>query len=121
MEKVYGKRKTSDLMNSLLCYELCKRKVVVDNSHWMYETSKKVLGSWLTDTVVKGSMGKVFTGGDNLASFESNLRSMNAMGIPVIGNYSIEAKEGEEFTPAEMDLSAEEYINYLDTHQKYLE
>lgn len=101
------------MLNSLICYELCKRKVVVDNSQWLYETSKKVVGSWLTDTVVKGTMGKVFTGGDSLASFETNLRSMNSMGIPVIGNYSIEAKEGQEFTRDQMDHSVQEYINYM--------
>jgi hypothetical protein len=70
MEKVYNKRKISDLMNSLLCYEMCKRKVVVDNSLYLYSKSRQLLGGALTDAVVKQTFGKVFTGGDNWETFE---------------------------------------------------
>ena len=94
----YKNKRVFELLNSLLCYRVCKIKRIVDNSNRLYDLSNKILGKRVTKELVKNSFGRVFTGGENLKEIKEEYERINRMGLGVIGCYSVEAQEGVELT-----------------------
>lgn len=89
------------LINRLAICNMLKFGPLVKNANKLYALSTKILGFKIPDTIMKWTVGKVFTGGDNVNHTIKYTKQIDTKKIKVIFDYCCEAIA---------DLSGEELL-----------
>ncbi len=50
---------------------------MVDNGTFLYHSSVKILGNTITNSLVKGSVGKIFIAGDTIEELGKTIKNLN--------------------------------------------
>jgi len=101
--RIYKDRSVVDLLNMYVMNTVCTKDVFVDNCHHMYKFSNKLFGSYITQSLVGNTMGRIFTAGNSLETVDQFVTSWPNKNIQIYIDYSNEAVPGQILTAKELD------------------
>ena len=93
----YKDKKVSDLLRSLLVFQLCGFKPLVLNGTRLLDLSRRLLGDKITDTVIQETFFKQFCGGQRHDEVVEKVHELKMANIGAILDY---AAENEEKSPS---------------------
>jgi proline dehydrogenase len=116
--RIYQDKSFSELINLYVVNSFCRNNFLVDNSEKLYNLSNKILGENITNSIIKNTMGKVFTAGSTLHDLEKTVLTLNLRQISVVIDYACEAILGGEVNEAMMKHSTDRFLETIDVAKK---
>ncbi|XP_061656220.1 proline dehydrogenase 1, mitochondrial [Phyllopteryx taeniolatus] len=103
-EEAYKSKSNVELLRSLLVFKLCTVDVLVDKNKELMELSKKVLGQWLFEKLMKMTFYGQFVAGEDHNAIKPLIQKNQAFGVGAVLDYSVEEDlTQEEAEKKEMD------------------
>lgn len=87
----HGGKNNSDLLRSLVVYRTCRFHFVLKHAHSLLALSYRLMGSKVTNALVKATFFGHFCAGENLPSLRPRLDAMRRDGVGGILDYAAEA------------------------------
>ncbi len=92
-------KSTGDIMRSLLVFKACQVGPLVRNADALLRLSKRVLGTRLTNALLRPTFYKQFVAGADAQSIQPTLLQLRRSGIRAILDYAAEDDVQEEAAP----------------------
>jgi len=89
-------RSVPDLVQSLLVFQLCQFKPLVQNGERLLDFSRAILGDNITDAVIRETFFQQFCGGQNQSELNAKILDLESMGIGAILDYAAEDEGSTE-------------------------
>ncbi|XP_051907516.1 proline dehydrogenase 1, mitochondrial [Hippocampus zosterae] len=89
-EEAYKSKNNVELLRSLLVFKLCTVDVLVDRNKELMELSKKVLGQWLFEKLMKMTFYGQFVAGEDHNAIKPLIQKNQAFGVGAVLDYSVE-------------------------------
>ncbi|XP_061554857.1 proline dehydrogenase 1, mitochondrial [Phycodurus eques] len=103
-EEAYKSKSNVELLRSLLVFKLCTVDVLVDKNKELMDLSKKVLGQWLFEKLMKMTFYGQFVAGEDHNAIKPLIQKNQAFGVGAVLDYSVEEDlTQEEAEKKEMD------------------
>ncbi|KAL7573366.1 hypothetical protein ACA910_011726 [Epithemia clementina (nom. ined.)] len=83
-------RTTWELLRALVVLRLCRSERLVQNAAWMLKKSYAILGTTVTNTLVKTSFFGHFCGGETAQEMQREIQTLHQAGIGAILDYAAE-------------------------------
>jgi len=81
----------SELLSSLVVFRLCRMPMLVHNSEFLMSVSNNILGTTITNTIVKNTFFKQFCAGESATDIKPTLSKLKSCGIGGILDYAAES------------------------------
>ncbi|XP_067339812.1 proline dehydrogenase 1, mitochondrial isoform X2 [Channa argus] len=108
-QDVYKSKGNIELLRSLLVFKLCTIDVLVDKNKELMELSKKLLGQWIFEKLMKMTFYGQFVAGEDHNSIKPLIEKNRAFGVGAVLDYSVEEDlTQEEAEKKEMDSCVSE-------------
>ncbi|KAM7369005.1 hypothetical protein PAMP_013304 [Pampus punctatissimus] len=108
-QEAYRSKDNIELLRSLLVFKLCTIDVLVEKNKELMELSKKLLGQWMFDKLMKMTFYGQFVAGENHNSIKPLIQKNQAFGVGAVLDYSVEEDlTQEEAEKKEMDSCVSE-------------
>nr|XP_020474237.1 proline dehydrogenase 1, mitochondrial-like [Monopterus albus] len=95
-KEAYKSKGNIELLRSLLVLKLCTIDVVVEKNKELMELSKKVLGRWMFEKLMKMTFYGQFVAGEDHESIRPLIRKNRAFGVGAVLDYSVEEDLSQE-------------------------
>ena len=95
--RIYKTVPTKELMNASVILRFCKFKPIVNHSEKLMALLKSVVGQGFYFRIVKETLGRHFTAGENLDECRKLITYLDSMGIQTMINYMMEFVPGSLF------------------------
>ncbi|XP_028274019.1 proline dehydrogenase 1, mitochondrial [Parambassis ranga] len=103
-EEAYKSKGNIELLRSLLVFKLCTFDFLVEKNKEIMELSKKVLGQWMFEKMMKMTFYGQFVAGEDHESIKPLIQKNQAFGVGAVLDYSVEEDlTQEEAEKKEMD------------------
>jgi len=102
------------LLNKLWVNKYCQYPSLIDKADGLYSLSREILGNRLTHTLVRGTIGKVFTAGETIKEAKPRVKDFNRKRIGAIVNFSEEHMPGEVPIEEDFDTNCKEICRCID-------
>ncbi|XP_076020018.1 proline dehydrogenase 1, mitochondrial [Genypterus blacodes] len=89
-EEAYKSKDNVELLRSLLVFKLCTFDFLVDKNKELMDMSKKVLGKWMFEKVMKMTFYGQFVAGENHNTIKPLIKKNQAFGVGAVLDYSVE-------------------------------
>ena len=89
-QRIYKKMKTSQLLNASIILSMCQFKFMVNHSEKLLKIMKKMLRDDLYFLIVKQTLGRQFTAGEDANECGELVEFLNQMNIQSAVNYMME-------------------------------
>ncbi|KAK2819150.1 hypothetical protein Q5P01_024711 [Channa striata] len=107
--EAYKSKGNVELLRSLLVFKLCTIDVLVDKNKELMELSKKLLGQWMFEKLMKLTFYGQFVAGEDHNSIKPLIEKNRAFGVGAVLDYSVEEDlTQEEAEKKEMDSCVSE-------------
>lgn len=108
-EEAYKSKNNVELLRSLLVFKLCTFDFLVEKNKELIDLSRKVLGQWLFEKMMKMTFYGQFVAGEDHNSIKPLVRKNEAFGVGAVLDYSVEEDlTQEEAEKKEMDSCVSE-------------
>ncbi|KAF7666289.1 hypothetical protein LDENG_00114100 [Lucifuga dentata] len=108
-QEAYRSKDNVELLRSLLVFKLCTFDFLVDKNKELMEISKKLLGKWMFEKLMKMTFYGQFVAGEDHNSIKPLIRKNQAFGVGAVLDYSVEEDlTQEEAEKKEMDSCVSE-------------
>jgi len=108
-QEAYRSKDNIELLRSLLVFKLCTFDFLVEKNKELMELSKKVLGQWMFDKMMKMTFYGQFVAGEDHNSIKPLIQKNQAFGVGAVLDYSVEEDlTQEEAEKKEMDSCVSE-------------
>ncbi|XP_070706835.1 proline dehydrogenase 1, mitochondrial [Pempheris klunzingeri] len=108
-EEAYKSKGNVELLRSLLVFKLCTIDVLVEKNKELIELSKKLLGRWMFEKMMKMTFYGQFVAGEDHNSIKPLIQKNQAFGVGAVLDYSVEEDlTQEEAEKKEMDSCVSE-------------
>ncbi|KAK6190789.1 hypothetical protein SNE40_002578 [Patella caerulea] len=102
-KEAYRSKRTSELIRSLLVFNLCSINALVDHQAWLLKWSRNILGKNLFRTLMKGTFYGHFVAGEDHETIKPLISRNRKFGVKAILDYSVEEDmSSEQAKKAEM-------------------
>ncbi|KAM9307024.1 proline dehydrogenase 1, mitochondrial isoform 2-T2 [Pholidichthys leucotaenia] len=102
--EAYRSKNSLELLRSLLVFKLCTVDLLVDKNKELMELSKKLLGQWMFEKLMKMTFYGQFVAGEDHHAIKPLIRKNQAFGVGAVLDYSVEEDlTQEEAEKKEMD------------------
>uniref|UniRef100_A0A665U3B1 Proline dehydrogenase n=1 Tax=Echeneis naucrates TaxID=173247 RepID=A0A665U3B1_ECHNA len=121
-EEAYKSKANMELLRSLLVFKLCTIDLLVDKNRELMELSKKLLGQWMFEKIMKMTFYGQFVAGEDHNSIKPLIQKNQAFGVGAVLDYSVEEDlTQEEAEKKEMDscVSEAEKEDVIHREKKY--
>ncbi|XP_049594922.1 proline dehydrogenase 1, mitochondrial [Syngnathus scovelli] len=103
-EEAYKSKDNVELLRSLLVFKLCTVDMLVEKNKELMDLSKKVLGKWLFEKMMKMTFYGQFVAGEDHNAIKPLIQKNQAFGVGAVLDYSVEEDlTQEEAEKKEMD------------------
>ncbi|XP_037122137.1 proline dehydrogenase 1, mitochondrial-like [Syngnathus acus] len=103
-EEAYKSKDNAELLRSLLVFKLCTVDMLVEKNKELMDLSKKVLGKWLFEKMMKMTFYGQFVAGEDHNAIKPLIQKNQAFGVGAVLDYSVEEDlTQEEAEKKEMD------------------
>ncbi|XP_040914294.1 proline dehydrogenase 1, mitochondrial [Toxotes jaculatrix] len=107
--EAYKSKGNVELLRSLLVFKLCTFDLLVEKNKELMELSKKVLGQWVFEKLMKMTFYGQFVAGEDHNSIKPLIHKNQAFGVGAVLDYSVEEDlTQEEAEKKEMDSCVSE-------------
>uniref|UniRef100_A0A4W6CSZ3 Proline dehydrogenase n=1 Tax=Lates calcarifer TaxID=8187 RepID=A0A4W6CSZ3_LATCA len=126
-QEAYKSKGNIELLRSLLVFKLCTIDLLVDKNKELMDLSKKLLGQWMFEKLMKMTFYGQFVAGEDHNSIKPLIQKNQAFGVGAVLDYSVEEDlTQEEAEKKEMDSCVSEaekespgvYIKCADHREK---
>lgn len=93
-QRIYKTIPTTELLNASVILRLCKIKPMVNHSETLMAILKRVVGESFYFKIVKETLGKQFTAGENLDECKKLIQYLDSVDIQTMINYMMEYLPG---------------------------
>ncbi|XP_034402407.1 proline dehydrogenase 1, mitochondrial [Cyclopterus lumpus] len=108
-EEAYKSKDNVELLRSLLVFKLCTIDVLVEKNKELMDLTKKVLGQWMFEKLMKMTFYGQFVAGEDHNSIKPLIQKNQAFGVGAVLDYSVEEDlTQEEAVKKEMDACVSE-------------
>ncbi|XP_060928676.1 proline dehydrogenase 1, mitochondrial [Limanda limanda] len=108
-KEAYESKGNAELIRSLVVFKLCTVDVLVEKNKELIDLSRKVLGQWLFEKVMKMTFYGQFVAGEDQESIKPLIKKNQAFGVGAVLDYSVEEDlTQEEAVKKEMDACVSE-------------
>ncbi|KAL6096908.1 prodh [Pungitius sinensis] len=108
-QEAYRSKGNVELLRSLLVFKLCTIDVLVEKNKEMMDLTKKVLGQWMFEKLMKMTFYGQFVAGEDHNSIKPLIQKNRAFGVGAVLDYSVEEDlTQEEAEKKEMDACVSE-------------
>ncbi|XP_054468528.1 proline dehydrogenase 1, mitochondrial [Anoplopoma fimbria] len=108
-EEAYKSKDNIELLRSLLVFKLCTIDFLVDKNKELMNLTKKVLGQWMFEKLMKMTFYGQFVAGEDHNSIKPLIQKNQAFGVGAVLDYSVEEDlTQEEAEKKEMDSCVSE-------------
>ncbi|KAL7562242.1 hypothetical protein ACA910_004049 [Epithemia clementina (nom. ined.)] len=90
IEHVYQSKPTLELLRALVVLRLCRSERLVHNAAWMLKQSYAILGTHVTNALVKSTFFGHFCGGETAQEMQKEIETLHQAGIGAILDYAAE-------------------------------
>ncbi|XP_061149558.1 proline dehydrogenase 1, mitochondrial [Syngnathus typhle] len=103
-EEAYKSKDNVELLRSLLVFKLCTVDMLVEKNKELMDLSKKVLGKWLFEKMMKMTFYGQFVAGEDHNAIKPLIQKNQVFGVGAVLDYSVEEDlTQEEAEKKEMD------------------
>lgn len=107
--EAYKSKGNIEVLRSLLVFKLCTFDILVDKNKELMDLSRKLLGQWMFEKLMKMTFYGQFVAGENHNTIKPLIRKNEAYGVGAILDYSVEEDlTQEEAEKKEMDSCVSE-------------
>ncbi|AWP15266.1 putative proline dehydrogenase 1 mitochondrial-like [Scophthalmus maximus] len=107
--EAYGSKGNAELLRSLLVFKLCTIDLLVEKNKELMDLSRKLLGQWMFEQLMKMTFYGQFVAGEDHDSIKPLIRKNQAFGVGAVLDYSVEEDlTQEEAVKKEMDSCVSE-------------
>ncbi|XP_022050320.1 proline dehydrogenase 1, mitochondrial [Acanthochromis polyacanthus] len=99
-QEAYRSKGNIELLRSLLVFKLCTIDVLVEKNKELMDLSKKLLGQWMFEKVMKMTFYGQFVAGEDHNSIKPLIQKNQAFGVGAVLDYSVE----EDLTQEEAEM-----------------
>ncbi|XP_034048839.1 proline dehydrogenase 1, mitochondrial isoform X2 [Thalassophryne amazonica] len=89
-QEAYRSKSNTELLRSLLVFKLCAVDVLVEKNKEVIELSKKLLGQWLFEKMMKMTFYGQFVAGEDHHAIKPLIQKNQAFGVGAVLDYSVE-------------------------------
>jgi proline dehydrogenase len=89
-ESAHGNKSLIEVLRSILVFKLCQLPFLVQNADQLLNYSNKILGSTITDAIIRHTFFKQFCAGENENDIQPILDKLKLSGIGAILDYAAE-------------------------------
>uniref|UniRef100_A0A669F9W8 Proline dehydrogenase n=1 Tax=Oreochromis niloticus TaxID=8128 RepID=A0A669F9W8_ORENI len=108
-QEAYKSKGNIELLRSLLVFKLCTFDILVDKNKELMDLSRKLLGQWMFEKLMKMTFYGQFVAGEDHNSIKPLIRKNEAFGVGSVLDYSVEEDlTQEEAEKKEMDSCVSE-------------
>ncbi|CAB1447754.1 unnamed protein product [Pleuronectes platessa] len=108
-KEAYESKGNAELIRSLVVFKLCTVDLLVEKNKELIDLSRKVLGQWLFEKVMKMTFYGQFVAGEDQESIKPLIKKNQAFGVGAVLDYSVEEDlTQEEAVKKEMDACVSE-------------
>ncbi|GAA6217091.1 proline dehydrogenase 1, mitochondrial-like isoform X1 [Lates japonicus] len=108
-QEAYKSKGNIELLRSLLVFKLCTIDLLVDKNKELMDLSKKLLGQWMFEKLMKMTFYGQFVAGEDHNSIKPLIQKNQAFGVGAVLDYSVEEDlTQEEAEKKEMDSCVSE-------------
>lgn len=108
-EEAYKSKRNIELLRSLLVFKLCTIDVLVEKNKQLIDLSRKLLGQWMFEKMMKMTFYGQFVAGEDHNSIKPLIQKNEAFGVGAVLDYSVEEDlTQEEAEKKEMDSCVSE-------------
>lgn len=108
-KEAYKSKGNIELLRSLLVFKLCAIDVLVEKNKEFMELTKKLLGQWMFEKLMKMTFYGQFVAGEDHNSIKPLIKKNQAFGVGAVLDYSVEEDlTQEEAEKKEMDSCVSE-------------
>ncbi|XP_068562266.1 proline dehydrogenase 1, mitochondrial [Cebidichthys violaceus] len=108
-QEAYRSKGNVELLRSLLVFKLCTIDILVEKNKELMALSKKVLGQWMFEKLMKMTFYGQFVAGEDHNSIKPLIQKNQAFGVGAVLDYSVEEDlTQEEAQKKEMDACVSE-------------
>uniref|UniRef100_A0A3Q3LS44 Proline dehydrogenase n=1 Tax=Mastacembelus armatus TaxID=205130 RepID=A0A3Q3LS44_9TELE len=108
-KEAYRSKGNIELLRSLLVFKLCTIDVLVEKNKELMELTKKVLGQWMFEKLMKMTFYGQFVAGEDHKAIRPLIQKNQAFGVGAVLDYSVEEDlTQEEAEKKEMDSCVSE-------------
>uniref|UniRef100_A0A3P8SX06 Proline dehydrogenase n=1 Tax=Amphiprion percula TaxID=161767 RepID=A0A3P8SX06_AMPPE len=108
-QEAYRSKGNIELLRSLLVFKLCTIDVLVEKNKELMDLSKKLLGQWMFEKMMKMTFYGQFVAGEDHNSIKPLIQKNQAFGVGAVLDYSVEEDlTQEEAEKKEMDSCVSE-------------
>ncbi|XP_074545775.1 proline dehydrogenase 1, mitochondrial [Halichoeres trimaculatus] len=108
-QEAYKSKGNIELLRSLLVFKLCTIDVLVEKNKELMDLSRKVLGQWMFEQMMKMTFYGQFVAGEDHNSIKPLIQKNQAFGVGAVLDYSVEEDlTQEEAEKKEMDSCVSE-------------
>ncbi|XP_056259391.1 proline dehydrogenase 1, mitochondrial [Seriola aureovittata] len=108
-QEAYKSKGNIDLLRSLLVFKLCTIDLLVEKNSELMELSKKLLGQWMFEKMMKMTFYGQFVAGEDHNTIKPLIQKNQAFGVGAVLDYSVEEDlTQEEAEKKEMDSCVSE-------------
>uniref|UniRef100_A0A669F0S9 Proline dehydrogenase n=1 Tax=Oreochromis niloticus TaxID=8128 RepID=A0A669F0S9_ORENI len=101
-QEAYKSKGNIELLRSLLVFKLCTFDILVDKNKELMDLSRKLLGQWMFEKLMKMTFYGQFVAGEDHNSIKPLIRKNEAFGVGSVLDYSVE----EDLTQEELRLTS---------------
>lgn len=108
-EEAYKSKDNVELLRSLLVFKLCTIDVLVEKNKELMDLTKKLLGQWMFEKLMKMTFYGQFVAGEDHNAIKPLIQKNQAFGVGAVLDYSVEEDlTQEEAVKKEMDACVSE-------------
>ncbi|XP_058474085.1 proline dehydrogenase 1, mitochondrial [Solea solea] len=119
-KEAYASKNNAELLRSLMVFKLCTIDLLVEKNKELMDLSRKLLGQWMFEKLMKMTFYGQFVAGEDHESIKPLIRKNQAFGVGAVLDYSVEEDlTQEEAEKKEMDACVSEAEKESpDAHQR---
>ena len=112
----HGHKSTSEILRSILVFQLCKFPFLVDNASGILNYSKQILGSKITDFITRQTFYKQFCAGETQGDALPIVQRLRHSNVGIILDYAVEDDNDDQIVSSTSTSGSEE--SRFDQHTK---